>query len=467
MTFKTKLLLITLLPTLLIALAATLVIDLQASRLADIQAQTIERLYIEQKERELLNYITLAEKAMSPAYRSHLKSTRTAQIEAKRTIRKMTFGEDNYFFIYDGDGTNIVNPRHTHLIGSNWIGLRDENGRTVIKDQIERAKSGGAFYTYNWKKPSSGEYVEKLGFATYLPKWDWMLGTGIYLDDVSEQIAQIQTETQEHIGDTRIVILTLALGSLVLTTLILTLARFSEQKFADERLKQLTSRIVDIQEEERKRVAHELHDGISQLLVSARYDLESAASAKVASKAKTSLQKTMTTIDRTIDEVRRISMALRPSVLDDMGLVTAVKSLGAEFSEQTGIVVDVDATQPRKLITDEARIAVYRVIQEALTNISKHSGASQVKITLHREAHRFVLRLEDDGIGIDGFHDWSGRKGQLPSRKGLGIRNMQERIDAIGGTLQFENARPHGLIIKIGVPIDKTLAMAEDSDKRA
>lgn len=457
MTFKTKLLVITLLPTLLIAIASSIIIDLQAERLAATQAQTIERLYLAQKEQELLNYITLAEKAMSPAYRSHLKTMRTAQNEAKRTIRKMSFGEDNYFFIYDGDGTNIVNPRHTHLIGSNWIGLRDDNGRTVIKDQIEQAKSGGEFYTYKWKKPSSGEYVEKLGFATYLPKWDWMLGTGIYLDDVSEQIAQIQKETKIHIGETRIVILTLALGSLVLTAAILTLARFSEQRFADERLKRLTTRIVDIQEQERKRVAHELHDGISQLLVSARYSLENASSERSAKKAKSGLHKTISTIDKTIDEVRRISMALRPSILDDMGLVTAVKSLGAEFSDQTGIQVHVDATQPRKMITDEARIASYRVIQEALTNISKHSGATRVKITLQRDKARFVMIVEDDGVGIDNFVGWP------PQNKGLGVRNMQERMDAIGGTILFENATPSGLIIKIGIPIDKTLAAAENS----
>lgn len=454
MNFKTKLLVITVLPTILIALASTYIIDVLASRLAQSQAKAIEEFYLEQKQAELLNYVTLAEKALTPSYGSYLKTERKAQYEARRIVRKMTFGEDNYFYIYDGDGTNIVNPRHTHLIGSNWIGLRDENGKTVIKDLIARAKSQDV-YTYTWKKPSSGEYVDKLGFSVYLPKWDWMLGTGIYLDDVTDQIKKIQDQTEIRIGETRLIILLLALGSLVLTAIILTLARISEQRFADERLRLLTARIVDVQEEERKRVAHELHDGISQLLVSTRYGLEAAVSKAKSVTVREPLNKSIETIDNTINEVRRISMALRPSVLDDMGLVSAVKSLGAEYSKQSGISVHVNAKQPKKLISDEARIAVYRVIQEALTNADRHSRATEINISLKRERSRFLLLLEDNGIGIAQHAKWP------PSGSGLGIRNMQERIDAIGGTINFKNATPNGLIIEIGIPIDKKLEQKE------
>lgn len=456
MNFKTKLLIITILPTILIAITATIVIDLLATRLNEAQAKAIEDLYISQKERELINYVTLAENALEPTYKSYLKTERKAQREAREIVKKMSFGEDNYFYIYDGKGTNIVNPRHTHFIGSNWIGIRDENGKTVIKDIIDHAKMDNGFYSYKWKKPSSGAYVEKLGLSVYLPKWDWVLGTGIYLDDVSDQIHKVQAQTKIRIGETRLVILLLALGSLLLTAAILTLARISEQRFADERLKKLTARIVDVQEEERKRVAHELHDGISQLLVSARYGLEAAATKATSQDVLEPIEKSISTIDNTINEVRRISMALRPSVLDDMGLVSAIKSLGSEFSSQTGIKINVNANQPRKQITDEARIAAYRVIQEALTNISRHSGANQVTISLKREKSRFVLLLQDNGIGIMSHSEWP------PKNSGLGIRNMQERIDAIGGTIKFENARPTGLIIKIGIPIDKNLANKED-----
>jgi two-component system NarL family sensor kinase len=452
MNFKTKLLVITLLPTMLIAVTSMYIIDQTSIRLIESQAKVIEEIYFEQKEKELRNYVTIAEKALTPTYKSYLKTERLAKAEAQRIVRKMTFGEDNYFYIYDGEGKNIVNPRHTHLIGSNWIGIRYQNGKTVIKDLIEQAKTDGNSYSYNWKKPSSGEYVEKLGYSIYLPKWDWILGTGIYLDDVSDQIQKVQAETESRIDETRFIILLLAIGSLVLTAIILTLARVSEQRFADVRLKQLTLRIVNVQEEERKRVAHELHDGISQLLVSARYGLEAAASKRSVKDVREYIDKSMKTIDNTINEVRRISKALRPSVLDDMGLVSAVKSLGAEFSEQTGIIVDVNARQPKKQITDEARIAVYRVIQEALTNISRHSGADKVTISLKKEKKRFVLQLQDNGVGILSHPEWP------PKNAGLGIRNMQERIDAIGGTIQFEHARPTGLIIKIGIPIDVQIA---------
>ncbi len=448
MRFKTKLFLITLLPVVLISAATLSLINIQSSRLARSQAETVERLFLDLKYTELKNYVMLARNALTPIYNSTLKPERRAQREVTEIVRKMTFGEDSYFFIYAEDGTNIVNPRLTYLIGSNWIGLEDADGRRVVRDLIDRAKKGGEFYSYIWKKPSSGEYVEKLGYSVYLDRWDWMLGTGIYLDDVADQVRQVQAELQFNIGETRVVLFVLSLGALVLTASVIGAARLSEQRFADARLKELSARRVDIQEEERKRVSRELHDSISQLLVSARYGLESALSKSGGEQQIAGpIEKSMDALDNAIAEVRRISMALRPSVLDDMGLAAAIKSLANGFSKQTGIEVDIETEQVRDLLSEEAKTALFRVIQEALTNVAKHADATHVKIKLVRHGKRVELLLQDDGRGMAPGSERQATGG------GLGIRHMQERIDSFDGTIDFSRPASGGLAIKVSLPI--------------
>ena len=141
--------------------------------------------------------------------------------------------------------------------------------------------------------------------------------------------------------------------------------RLSAQRFANGRLKELTHRIVEVQEDECKRVSKELHDGISQMLVSARYGLDSAmANVGKTAMAKTALAKSMTTIENTIAEVRRISSALRPSVLDDIGLAAAIASLGREFGESFGVHVVSNVVWLENRVSSKAQTALYRVAHE-------------------------------------------------------------------------------------------------------
>ncbi len=452
MSIKTKLFFIALLPVALISVAMVFVIDLQSSRMARAQGETVRKMYTDIKHAELRNYVMLARNALNPIYTSNLKTKRQAQREVAEIARKMTFGTDSYFFIYEGDGKNIVNPRLTHLVGSNWIGLEDDDGRHVVRDLIERARRGGEFYSYIWKKPSSGEYVEKLGYSVYLDKWNWMLGTGIYMDDVSEQVAMVQTELSNNVKQTRLVLFVLSLGAIILTAAIIANARLSEQKMADTRLKELTARLVDAQELERKRVSRELHDSISQLLVSTRYGLETALSrTRRNSKVSEPIAKSMHALDNAISEVRRISIALRPSVLDDMGLASAVTSLGAEFAKHSNIAVAVQVDQVRDLLSEEAKTALYRVIQEGLTNVARHSSARHVRIRLIRRGAHVILELDDDGRGLAGNRD-------VTNSGGIGIRNMEERIDTFDGTIQFLRSKMGGLAIRVSLPIEKRRA---------
>ncbi|MEH6359563.1 MAG: cache domain-containing protein [Amylibacter sp.] len=450
MNYKTKLIFIALLPIILISAATIFVVNIQSTRLAASQGEIVEKMYLDLKRKELENYIELASGAVTPMYNSKLKTKRQAQREATEILRKMSYGEDNYFFAYDNKGKNIVNPRLTYFVGNNWYGLKNVEGKNIIRDMIKIGQEGGGYYEHIWLKPSSGNYVNKLAYATYFPKWDWMLGTGIYLDDVTEKVHVVQAELQSSIRQTRFVLLLLTIGAIGVTTIILASLQLSEQRLADAKLKKLTARIVDIQEDERKRVSRELHDSISQLLVSAKYGIENALGyTRKGSKTTRPIEKSITALDEAISEVRRISMDLRPSILDDIGLAAAIKGLGTEFSAHSNFNVTVDAEPIQDLLIDEAKTALYRCVQESLTNAVKHSQADNVFIVLQKTKTQIQLDIKDDGRGAPLGVRF------LKETTGLGLRNMQERIDSFGGKIQFTDLRPSGFGIRITLPLTK------------
>ncbi len=425
------------------------VIMLQAERLTEAEIRVIEERVLASKRQEIENYISLALTSIRHIYETEPEGRAVVQHEVKRILHDITFGGDGYFFIYDEAGMNLVHPKLTHLVGKNWWNLQDPNGDYVIRNLIDKAKSGGGFHRYVWNKPTTGQPADKIGYAVFLDKWKWMFGTGLYLDDIAHEVGVMKAEIEANIREMALFLFLLTFLGVVIVAVIAISVRFSEQRFADSRLKQLTNRIVDVQEDERKRVSTELHDGISQLLVSIKYTLDLAAT-KARSGAGAEIgglvEKAMAVLDDTINEVRRISKDLRPSILDDIGLASALASLGNEFSERSAIAVKVDADRVNDALSDEAKTALFRVVQEALTNVSRHAEAKRVDIRLMFEPGWVRLTIADDGKGL------TGQPAAPDSRGGLGIRNMLERVEALGGKLTITSAAASGTQIEVVLP---------------
>ena len=226
---------------------------------------------------------------------------------------------------------------------------------------------------------------------------------------------------------------------------------------ADAKLKQLTQRILDTQEEERGRVARELHDSISQILVSVRYALETARRrlAKGDARASQNIDSGIDTLAGAIQEVRRISRDLRPSVLDDLGLGPALKALIEDFRDRTGIHTQFETVVFRNRLDGDAKIALYRVAQEALTNIERHAQAENVALSLSGTKRGAQMRISDDGSGLP--DKGIKRATQSPLSGGLGLRNMHERIDQLGGTLDVYTPLNGGTVIDARVPLSHML----------
>ena len=451
--YAQKLFLLATLPLVLAVAAITVLVAYQSRQLAQREIAALEGQLIAAKKDELKNYISLARTAYASVYGRALPDDEAAKEKVIQILAAMLYGQDGYFFVYDYDGNNLVSPRQTEFINRNWAGLEDPAGTPVVDRLIEMARTGGGYHTYQWTKPSTGETAQMVSYVVGLQDWRWAVGTGIFIDDALDTVAAARAQTQARVQRTFLWIVVITVAALLLVFLSGLFINIRERRLADAKLKQLTQRIFDTQEEERGRVARELHDSISQILVGVRYTLELARRRLATGDARTgdSLDKGIASLNGAIQEVRRISRDLRPGVLDDLGLGPALKALCEEFQARTGIETQFETVVFRNRLDQDAKIALYRIAQEALTNIERHSGASTVTLKVRGDTAGAMLRIRDDGRGIA-----ATRAGQPPDSGGLGLRNMQERMEQLDGTLRILSSRA-GTMIEARVPLTHML----------
>ena len=208
------------------------------------------------------------------------------------------------------------------------------------------------------------------------------------------------------------------------------------------------------QEEERRRIARELHDQLGQNLTTLNLGLKSLLDADPHSeKLRKLVQPLQELASQTARDLHRVAVELRPAALDDLGLVKAIRNLAETWSIHCGIKVDFEPGQYESPgISSEIETTLYRIIQEALNNVAKHSGAKHVGLVLHRGGDHLQAIIEDDGRGFD-----FGKATSLASANGrLGLLGIQERLSFIGGSLSVESAPACGATLIVRVPITRS-----------
>ena len=203
-------------------------------------------------------------------------------------------------------------------------------------------------------------------------------------------------------------------------------------------------KVVAAQELERARLARELHDETGQALTSILLGLKGVEQAVATEEARAALASVRETVSSTLQSVRRLAVELRPSALDDFGLVPALERLAATFGEQTGVRVDFEAQVDEERFAPEVETTLYRIVQEALTNVVKHAGASRVSILVVRRGDAVAAVVEDDGSG---FEPSTAREA------GLGLAGMRERMALVDGALRVESSEGGGTTIAVEVPV--------------
>ena len=212
-------------------------------------------------------------------------------------------------------------------------------------------------------------------------------------------------------------------------------------------LRRLSGRLMTLQDEERRRIARELHDGLGQELAAAKMMLGQALQQHVSQSQQQALSETSELIDRSIQQVRSMSHLLHPPLLDEVGLVSALRWYLEGLTQRSGIetFLDVHPSDFRRL-PPELETAIFRIIQEALTNVFRHAGAHNVWITVTQRTNRMVVKVRDDGKGI-GEPIAELRPGSI----GVGIGGMRQRAQEFGGELRLSNAGP-GTLVEVVIP---------------
>ena len=225
----------------------------------------------------------------------------------------------------------------------------------------------------------------------------------------------------------------------------------SEARRTETQLRALAQRIVQVQETERGRVALELHNHITQLLIAVLFRSQALAATLTErdGPAKKEAVKLREMIGETVAEVERISQELRPSILDQLGLVDVLRATSSEFFQRTGVPVKFTGLSLANRLPADLELALYRIFQETLKNVEQHARARQVTVTLGEHHALVVLAIKDDGVGFDAEHHAARRKG----RGILGLVGMRERAAAMGGTLTVKSGPRAGTEIEVRIPL--------------
>ncbi len=225
------------------------------------------------------------------------------------------------------------------------------------------------------------------------------------------------------------------------------LAKADKERSERELLRaQYVSGVIVAQEDERKRIARELHDSTSQSLTSLLVGLQNLKAAPNATALSDRIDELRTIIGHTLDEVRTMAWRLRPLMLDDLGLISALQRHIDDFQHRYGVKIDLLVTDVDERLPIEMETSIYRIVQEALTNIARYAHANSASVIIDRHGHNLQIIIEDDGVGFEP----EAVKGQ---GKSLGLQGIRERAALFGGRLEIESAPQQGTTLYIELPL--------------
>lgn len=224
----------------------------------------------------------------------------------------------------------------------------------------------------------------------------------------------------------------------------------------EEQMRALSGSVIRAQEEERQRIARELHDDTGQVLTLLLIRLKLLESQSESEETRQQIEELRGLVSSAIDQVRRLALNLRPPTIDQLGLIPALRSLVATYTTNTHINVKLDAPREAIRLSPEHMIAVYRIAQEALTNVAKHSGARSVMMNVSVHDDTLHLDIRDDGHGFD-MSAVAHRRQRPPmeSGPGVGLFGMEERARLAGGALHIQSAPGRGTFLGLTVPLEE------------
>jgi len=277
------------------------------------------------------------------------------------------------------------------------------------------------------------------------------------LDAAEERIQLVQARFQSWVRG--ISILALALGVILAIVVVRhaqrlgmeAATRFNEVLAAREDLRRLSDRLMAVQEEERRSLSRELHDDLGQTMSAMLIELRKLESAAAGPENhRDDWASVQRLAEENVAKVRNMALLLRPAMLDELGLVPALRWQVREVARRSGLKVKLIADELDDDLPDSNRTCIYRIVQEALNNCVKHSKASEVWVVIHRDGDGLSISVQDDGVGFEPQHN-----------KGLGLLGMMERVSGLGGRFRVESQPGHGTILSAYFPLEIDRCKAE------
>jgi signal transduction histidine kinase len=221
---------------------------------------------------------------------------------------------------------------------------------------------------------------------------------------------------------------------------------------AEAEMRLLSQQLVAAQEEERKKLTRELHDQVGQMLTALRMEISRAGRGRNLSDSqiRQPLAEAKRLLDTILRSVRDLAMGLRPSMLDDFGLQPALEWHVRDFRRRYSTAVDLTLSGELDTLPDQYRTAVYRIVQEALTNCARHARAGRITVDVRSERNTIELSVSDDGVGIDPAHE-----------RGVGLLGIEERVRELHGTFEIASRQPQGTELRVTLPVTAPMEEAK------
>lgn len=388
-------------------------------------------------------------KTPCPAPSGTLAALRLRLADAEETLRAIRSGEVDSVMVAGKEDAQVFTLDGAERAYRFLIEAMNEGALTLTTDKMILYANQSFARMVKWPL----EQVAGGSFRRFLSAAD-----GVTLRALMKKAAKDGTQIHMflHAGDgsqlpVQISIRPLAREGRHPVTIGMVVTDLTESRRTEELLRALTHRVVQVQEAERGRVALELHDHITQLLCAVLVRSQTLADQLSArdGPAKREANKLRELLGQTALEVERISRNLRPSILDDLGLVAVLRVTTTEFTERTGVPVTLACAPLPARLPAATELALYRILQEALANVEQHARAHHVVVTLTKVKADVQLTIQDDGIGFDPAHVPARRRG----KDRLGLLSMRERATYVGGTLTVKSVRRRGTEIAVHIPL--------------
>jgi signal transduction histidine kinase len=413
------------------------------------------------------------------AMRAENKILRDATLERTNhleSIRSSILLTHTYLGDYLLDSDQQKSKDHLAKIQDAWSHLSSDlaNYRSTTLDEEVLVKRLGDLLDQHWQNisraissPPSGRSAATFYSVEILPLSTSIVEITAQLESIDAKQAASTEALIEDAFERRGARLSMALGLGLVAALLLATGclfyifrierennrRYQEVLNARGALEQLSAKLVDAQEMERRTISRELHDQVGQTLNAVLVEAANLGKRIPADDAVSLhyLDNIRKFADSSVNSIRDIALLLRPSMLDDLGLIPALEWQAREVSRRSGMKVSVKAENVADSLPDEMRTCIYRVVQEALHNVFRHSGAKSALVTVHQDDRALFLSVEDDGSGFD------------PEKsRGLGMLGMEERVRQLGGHLEIQSTPGKGTALRVTLPIPAAVPAATE-----